>query len=511
MHPRDHLNDGAGRPALVMAASGDSLSFDALDRQANQWAQLFRRRGLRPGDRIALWMGNDPLFFVLCWAAHNSGLFYVPVSNRLTGGEAAFIVRDSDARLVIAVQQPQLEAFAAELAGAAEILLPGDKATVAALADLPASPIPDEVRGAAMLYSSGTTGRPKGIMPAADREPIDSPPAVTRALVRLYGFDAATIYLSTAPFYHAAPLKFTMAVQAAGGTVIAMESFDAEAALAAIERYRVTHSQWVPTMFIRLLNLPEEVRNRHDLSSHRLAMHGAAPCPVPVKERMLDWWGPIIHEYYGGSESVGMCAIGPEEWTARKGSVGRAVRGAIHIVGEDGRECAPGETGLVCFEGCTGFRYHGEAGRASPDATPPGLGTFGDIGHIDQDAYLYLTDRRDYVINVGGVNVYPLEAENLLAIHPKVGDVAVFGVPHPELGEEVKAVVQPAPGIEPGPALAVELIDHCRAGLASIKCPRSIDFEAAMPREETGKLFKRRLKARYWPGPPGAANQAEAQ
>lgn len=349
-----------------------------------------------------------------------------------------------------------------------------------------------------MVYSSGTTGRPKGVTPVLETVGIDVPPAVTETLVRLYGFDAETVYLSTAPLYHTAPLKFSMSVQQAGGSVVMMETFDAAAALEAIERYRVTHSQWVPTMFIRLLQLTHAMKAR-DLSSHRVAIHSAAPCPVAVKEAMIDWWGPIVHEYYGGSESVGMCAITPDEWLRKKGSVGRASRGTIHILGEDGQELGPNQTGLVYFEGGSRFEYHKDPDKTARSVTREGWGTFGDIGHVDEEGYLFLTDRRDYVINAGGVNIYPQEAENLLAAHPEVADVAVFGVPNAEYGEEVKAVVAPRDPEAAGPALAARLIEYCRAHLATVKCPRSIDFDNDMPREPTGKLMKRKLKARYWP------------
>ena len=502
MHPRDQLEKDLRRPALIMAASGQRVSFAELDERANRCAQLFRARGLVPGDRIAVWMDNIPAYFDLCWGAHNAGLLYVPVSARLTVDEAAYIVRDCDARLVVASSALDHSGLAAVLGEDCPVLVSGGPATFeAAVAAQPAMPIADEVRGAAMVYSSGTTGRPKGITPALDPVAIGEPPAVTATLVRLYGFDEETVYLSTAPLYHTAPLKFSMSVQQAGGTVVVLEKFDPEGALAAIEHYRVTHSQWVPTMFVRLLGLPEDVRGRYDLSSHRIAIHSAAPCPVEVKERMLAWWGPIIYEYYGGSESVGMCAIGPDEWLRKKGSVGRASRGAIHILDEDGKELGPNRTGLVYFEGGSRFAYHKDQGKTARSVTREGWGTFGDIGHVDEEGYLFLTDRRDYVINSGGVNIYPQEAENLLAAHPAVADVAVFGIPNPVYGEEVKAVVQPADPDSAGPALEEALIAFCRSRLATNKCPRSIDFESDLPREPTGKLLKRLIKARYWPAP----------
>jgi acyl-CoA synthetase (AMP-forming)/AMP-acid ligase II len=501
MHPRDHIGRTDGRPALIMAGSGARISFAELDARANRASHLLRRHGLKRGDRLAIWMDNHPRYLEIIWGAHNAGLLYVPVSARLKPEEAAFIIKDSGARLVIASAALDHKALAGLLGDSVPLLVAGGPSTYeAAVADLPETPIDDEVRGAAMVYSSGTTGRPKGVTPVLDSAPIGEPPAVTQALLRLYDFDAGTVYLSTAPMYHAAPLKFCMSVQQAGGTVVMMESFDAAESLRLIERHRITHSQWVPTMFIRLLQLPPEQR-RFDSSSHLYAIHSAAPCPVAVKERMIAWWGPIVHEYYAGSESVGLCAITSQEWLRKKASVGRAVRGAIHIMDESGRELGPNETGLVYFEGGSRFSYHNDPEKTARSVSPEGWGTFGDIGHVDEEGYLFLSDRRDYVINVGGVNIYPQEAENLLATHEAVGDVAVFGIPHPEYGEEVKAVVAPRRPAEAGATLEAELIAFCRDRLAANKCPRSIDFETDMPREPTGKLLKRLLKARYWPAP----------
>ncbi|MEY2928039.1 MAG: hypothetical protein RL367_2516, partial [Pseudomonadota bacterium] len=373
-----------------------------------------------------------------------------------------------------------------------------------AAAAMPVSPVADEVRGAAMLYSSGTTGRPKGITPVLDLVGIDVPPVVTAGLTALYNFSPDTVYLSTAPLYHAAPLKFSMSVQQMGGTVVVMEKFDPAAALRAIDQHQITHSQWVPTMFLRMLQL-SDADKQFDGRSHHCAIHAAAPCPVAVKQAMIDWWGPILYEYYSGSESVGQTAITSEEWLTKKGSVGRASRGIVHIIDDAGIELGPNQTGSVYFEGGSQFSYHGDPEKTARAFNPQGWGTFGDIGHVDTDGYLFLSDRKDYVINIGGVNIYPQEAENLLASHPKVGDVAVFGVPNAEYGEEVKAVVEPRAPAVAGPDLAAELIAHCRAHLATNKCPRTVDFETNMPREPTGKLLKRLLKARYWPAHGGTS------
>ncbi|WP_176593558.1 acyl-CoA synthetase [Sphingobium sp. EM0848] len=499
MHPRDHSHDS--RPAIIMADSGGTVSFAELDARANRVSHLLRARGLQAGDRIALWIDNSPYYHEIAWGAYNAGLLFVPISTRLKAEEAAYIVRDSGSALLFASPSVDCAGMAAILGEEVEMLILGDSYD-RAVAPLPTTPIPDETRGSAMVYSAGTTGRPKGITPHLTPAPIGEPHPLTTTLIDLFQLDANTIYLSPAPLYHTAPLKWTMAVQQAGGTAVIMEKFDAAAALRALETHRVTHSQWVATMFVRMLQLDEQQR-RFDNSAHRFAIHSAAPCPVPVKEAMMDWWGPILHEYYGGSESVGQTAIGPQEWLQRKGSVGRATRGILHIVDEAGHELGPHQTGLVMFEGCGGFTYHNDPEKTGRAYDARGWATFGDIGHVDEDGYLFLTDRRDYVINAGGVNIYPQEAENLLSTHPAVQDVAVFGVPNAEYGEEVKAVVQPRDPAAAGPALAGELIDWCRARLATNKCPRSIDFEADMPREPTGKLLKRLLKARYWPQPSG--------
>jgi acyl-CoA synthetase (AMP-forming)/AMP-acid ligase II len=466
------------------------------------------------GDGVAVCTDNDPSFLEICWAAHNTGLYYTPVSSRLTEAEMAFIFDDCDASLGVVSERiaGAMRELPARAPRVRHWLVLGEAPRPfspyePAIAAVSSAPQPDEVQGAPMVYSSGTTGRPKGIRPLLGGEPIDKPPAVAARICSLYGFDEHTVYLSPTPLYHTAPLKFCMAVLMAGGTCIIMEKFDPEGALAALERYRVTHSQWVPTMFSRMLRLPPEVRDRYDLSLHRLAIHAAAPCPAGIKEQMLEWWGPMLFEYYAGSESNGMCAISPDEWLRHRGSVGRAVRGELHILDDVGRELPPGEPGLVYFEGGSPFEYYKDPEKTARSRNDKGWTTIGDVGYVDADGYLYLTDRKDFVIISGGVNIYPQEAENVLALHPKVNDVAVFGVPNEEFGEEVKAVVVPASMQEAGPALAGALIDFCRLHLSSIKCPKSVDFALDLPREPTGKLMKRLLRARYW-GEPQAVPYA---
>lgn len=504
-HPSLEAQARPEKPAYIMAATGETVSYRALDEHSNQGARLFRELGLVAGDHIALCLENNARFFEICWAAQRAGLYFTPISTHLTAGEVAYIVQDSGARLVIASKG--LEAVASELAmtlkeprvrfvvgGAVQ----GYERWEKAVARQETTPIADEVMGYPMLYSSGTTGRPKGVKQPFVAQPISEAQPVGLLLQALYGFDGETIYLSPAPLYHAAPLAFNMTVQALGGTCVIMDRFDPERFLRLIESYRITHTQLVPTMFVRLTKLPQEIRERYDLSSLRCAIHAAAPCPIAVKQAMIDWWGPIIHEYYGGSEGNGFTAISSAEWLAHKGSVGRSMLGEIKIFGADGAELPPGEAGLVYFKGGRPFAYHNDPAKTAEAYNDDGWSTIGDIGYLDPEGYLYLTDRKAFTIVSGGVNIYPRETEDVLITHPMVADVAVFGVPNEEFGEEVKAVVQPADMAEAGEALAAELMAHCRRHLSPIKCPKSIDFEAELPRSATGKLYKRLLRDRYW-------------
>ncbi len=372
------------------------------------------------------------------------------------------------------------------------------------LAAQPATPLPGgRVEGQDMLYSSGTTGRPKGVKVARPDAALgEGADGVTTLGQLLFGADESTMYLSPAPLYHAAPLRFCRAVQRVGGTVVVMEHFDPEEYLALVERHRITFSQVVPTMFIRMLKLPDEVRSRYDLSSLTAVVHAAAPCPAEVKAQVIGWFGPIVHEYYAGTEGNGFVYCNSEDWLAHRGTVGKAIIGVIHIVGDDGEEVPTGESGTVYFEGeaASTFEYHNDAEKTADSRDPRGRGwsTLGDVGHVDEDGYLYLTDRKAYMIITGGVNVYPQEAENVLALHPQVNDVAVFGVPNDDFGEEVKAVVEPADPAAAGPDLERELIAYCKEHLADVKCPRSVDFRPELPRHPTGKLYKRILKGEYW-------------
>ena len=491
---------GGGR-----GGSDEAVRYGELDARSNQGAQLLRRLGLRQGDAIALMMENHPRFFEICWAAQRSGLYYTAISSRLTPPEVEYIVKDCGARVFITskAKSEVAEALAAPLAHLdARYMVGGEHAGFAswedAIAGEPDTPLDDECEGSDLLYSSGTTGRPKGVKIPNLGQPIGTPPALVTLLTAAYGASERDVYLSPAPLYHAAPLRFNLAMQRIGGTAVLMEEFDAAQALRLIEEHRVTISQWVPTMFVRMLKLPEDERARWDVSSLRVAIHAAAPCPIPVKEQMIEWWGPVLYEYYAGTESNGFCAIDSEQWLAHKGSVGRALTGEVHILDDEGKELPPGEPGGVYFAKGGRFEYHNAPEKTAESRTPDGWSTLGDIGYLDDEGYLYLTDRKANMIISGGVNIYPQEAENALITHPKVADVAVFGVPNEDFGEEVKAVVQPVDMADAGPELERELLDYCQEQIAKIKCPRSVDFEAELPRHPTGKLYKRLLKDRYW-------------
>lgn len=505
MYPGDAARIGPDAPAVILTGSGARRTWAELDDRSTRLANFWRSQGLGVGDHVALLMENVLEFPEVCWAAERSGLFYTPINSHLTAREAAFILSDCGARSLVTTNARAPVAAAARASaprvasalcvGGSEGFLDYEEALGAASAE----PLADETAGSAMLYSSGTTGTPKGIVrPLSGRHPGEVS-GIGLALQLVFGGRQGMRYLSPAPLYHSAPLSFAMGTLRLGGTLHVMERFDAEAALAAIERHGITHSQWVPTMFRRMLDLPESARARYDLSSHECAVHGAAPCPVPLKRQMIDWWGPILWEYYAGTEGPGSTVVGSEEWLRKPGTVGRLATGVVHILDDHGNELPRGEAGTIYFESPTAasFTYHGDPARTAASRTDRGWATMGDIGYLDEDGYLFLTDRKAFMIISGGVNVYPQEVENLLAGHPDVADVAVFGVPDSDMGEVVKAVVQPAAGVEPTPALASALIAYCRAHLATIKCPRSVDFETALPRLPTGKLHKAALRDRY--------------
>ena len=507
MHPSVHAQTSPDKPAIRMADGGQVITYRELDDRSNQAAQLLRARGLKAGDHIALLVENHPRFFEVCWGAQRSGIIYTAISTRLGADEIAYIVGDCGAKLMVcsaALAEPARTVLAKTPGVAHRLMIGGTiegyESWEQALDRHPAQRIADECAGADMLYSSGTTGRPKGVFVQPETPAIDATSGLIEVSRKLYGIDERTIYLSPAPLYHAAPLRFCMTVMRLGGTCVVMEHFDAQRYLELVEQHRITHTQLVPTMFVRMLKLPPEARARRDVSSLKCAIHAAAPCPIPVKEQMIAWWGPVLWEYYAGTEGNGMTMVDSGEWLAHKGTVGRAVVGKLKICDDAGKELPAGEPGTVYFAEGKAFEYHNDPSRTAESRHPLGWTTLGDVGYVDDEGYLYLTDRKAYMIISGGVNVYPQEAENVLITHPKVADVAVFGVPNEEFGEEVKAVVQPRDLREAGPELAQELIAFCRAQLAHVKCPRSVDFEPELPRHPTGKLYKRLLKDRYWAG-----------
>jgi long-chain acyl-CoA synthetase len=505
-HPSHHARSHPEKPAVIMAATGETVTYGELEARSNQGAQLFRSAGIAAGDAIAIFMDNSPAYYEILWAAQRSGVRFTCISSKLTPGEVEYILKDSGAKafIVSASLEPIASAAAALVPGLRLWMTEGAKAPFESFEDarapMPTTPIADESQGGAMLYSSGTTGRPKGVKRAnvEGPQPIDGPSPLAGIGQALLSFSPDMVYLSPAPLYHAAPLGWSMAVQTVGGTVVMMERFDPEAALAAIERYRVTSAQWVPTHFVRMLKLPAETRAKYDVSSLTSVFHAAAPCPVPVKEAMMAWWGPIIHEYYAGTEGNGFCFITAEEWLRKKGSVGRGLTAAVKICDEEGNELPPRAEGGVFFAGGGAFEYHNDPAKTAESRNKHGWTTLGDVGWLDEDGYLYLTDRKSFMIISGGVNIYPQEIENLLIGHPKIADVAVVGAPHEEMGEEVVAVVQPADWAEAGDALAAEISAYARAHLSHVKAPRRIDFMRELPRHATGKLYKRLIRDAYW-------------
>ncbi|MGI9602032.1 MAG: AMP-binding protein [Acidimicrobiales bacterium] len=500
MYPGFFAQTAPDRPAIVMAESGDTLTYAELDERSRRLANLWLDRGLVVGDHVAILLDNHIRYLEVVWAALRSGLYYTPINWHLTEPEVTYIVEDCGAKALVTS-----EAHAQRAAGTdvgMRLLIdghrPGWDHYTDALADYGTDRPEAEPEGTGMFYSSGTTGRPKGILfdlpdrLVSERSPMILPGSPWR-------FDEDTVYLSPAPMYHAAPVVTSTLVHRCGGTVVVMDRFDAEGALAAIERFRCNRAQFVPTMFVRMLKLDPAVRERYDTSSLEVAGHAAAPCPVAVKQQMIDWWGPVLWEYYAGSENVGSTSISSEEWLDHPGSVGRPRFCTVHICDDDGSELPVGGVGQIWFEtpGAS-FEYHGDPDKTAASRNEAGWFTIGDVGYLDEDGYVYLTDRKSFTIISGGVNIYPQEAENVLVMHPEVADVAVIGVPHDELGEQVKAVVQPADGVVGDADLAERLMAYCGEHLARYKCPRSIDFDPALPRHDTGKLYKRLIRDRYW-------------
>jgi long-chain acyl-CoA synthetase len=495
-------------PAIVMAASGEAITYGQLERRSNRLAHYLRGQGLERLDHYSIFMENHVRYVECCAAGERAGLYYTCINSYLQPDEVAYLLQNSRSKVLV-TSTAKLEIARAAVAATPAITRclvvdgPGDGGVFVnldeALADMPDTPIADEYLGTPMLYSSGTTGRPKGIIRPLPQTPPAQGLPLFDFLTGLWRYREGMVYLSPAPLYHSAPQGAVNLTIRCGGTAVIMEHFDPEAFLALVERHRVTHSQLVPTMFSRMLKLPEATRRRYDLSSLEVAIHAAAPCPIPVKQQMIDWWGPIILEYYGATEGLGFTACDSAEWLAHPGTVGKVELGELHILDEEMRPSPPGEPGTIWFKTATPFEYFHDPDKTREARSADGsMSTVGDVGYLDADGYLHLTDRRTFMIICGGVNIYPQECENLLITHPKVADAAVFGVPNEDLGEEVKAVVQPMPGVAADAAFEAELIGFCRERLAHMKCPLTVDFADELPRLPTGKLYKRLLRDAYW-------------
>jgi long-chain acyl-CoA synthetase len=507
LQPGAYVATRGDEPAVIMADSGAVVTYRDLDERSMRVAQLLHAAGLRPGDHIAVMLENHPSYFEIFWGAQRAGLYTTPINWHLKADEAGYIVEDCGATAFFV--SSVLRDVAGQLSGNlgkvdVRLMLDGPidgyDSYETEIAKHPAEPLIDEVEGSYMFYSSGTTGRPKGIKPKRNPQPYGSGGGTLITLIQhMYGFTSDTVYLCPAPLYHAAPLGWSTTAQRLGATVVLMEKFDPQRCLELIEQHRVTHVQFVPTHFIRMLKLPDSVRSGYDHSSLQMVVHAAAPCPADVKRRMIEWWGPIVNEYYAGSEGNGFCAINSEQALAHPGSVGVPLLGKLHICDENGAELPIGQAGRIWFESDLRFEYHNDPAKTAAAYDDHGWSSLGDVGYLDAEGFLYLTDRSSHMIISGGVNIYPQEVENELAMHPAVADVAVIGVPNEDLGEEVKAVVIAAEPSSAGPELGAALIAFCRSRLAHYKCPVTVDFVDELPRLPTGKLLKRELRNRYWP------------
>jgi long-chain acyl-CoA synthetase len=506
LSPSTYAASSPDRPAVI-TASGQMVTFAELEARSCQLAQALHAYGLRIGDHVAVLVPNDHRTHEVAWGLQRSGLYYTMVNTHLSPDEAAYIANDCGAKVLITASAlaPLAQALVTRTPDIDLRLalgtppIDGYRSYDEFVGGHPTTPLAGEQEGSAMLYSSGTTGQPKGIRRPLSGNPFGSEAILSPMLAGLMGFTEGDVYLSPAPLYHSAPLVWSMTAQRMGGTAVVMERFDPVQCLALIEEHQVTHAQFVPTMFVRLLKLSDQERSQYDLSSLRSVVHAAAPCAPEVKRRMIEWWGPVIHEYYSGTEGGGMTWIRAEDWLTHPGSVGPSVWGAVHICEDDGTELPVGQDGVVWFGGRGNtFEYNNDPEKTKQTFNDRGWSTLWDIGHLDSDGFLYLTDRKLFMIVSGGVNIYPQEIEDVLVLHPSVGDVAVFGVPNPEMGEEVKAVIQPAPGAVAGPDLAAEIMAFCRAHLSHYKCPRTVDFIDEMPRGENGKLYKKPLRDAYW-------------
>lgn len=490
----------------VVGPDGRRLTYQELAAAADRYGRGFQAMGLGPGDVVVVMLPNGTDLASVYFGAFQTGLYVVLVNWHLVGAEVAYLIEDSGAKAFVAHERfAEVAADAAARSGVPARFAVGDVPGFAPLDRLGAGETGrpgGRTAGSPMLYTSGTTGRPKGVRrPLTGADPDAVPPAATWffGIFGLHPFDDH-VHICGSPMYHTAVLNFVANSVQLGHTAVLMDRWRPEEMLALIERHRVTHSHMVPTQFHRLLELPAETRSRYDLSSLRVMIHGAAPCPPEVKRRMLDWWGPVVTEYYAATEGGGT-AISATEWLARPGSVGKPWPGSVvAVLDEAGAPVAAGTPGLVYMRmGTSNFSYHKDEAKTRA-ARVGDLFTLGDIGYLDDEGYLYLCDRKSDLIISGGVNVYPAEIENELACHPKVADVAVFGVPNPDWGEEIKAVVQPAAGIAPGDALTDELLAFAADRLAKFKIPRTIEYVTELPRDPNGKLYKRKLRDPYWAG-----------
>ncbi|MBT4494748.1 MAG: AMP-binding protein [Gammaproteobacteria bacterium] len=507
MYAGDYAHKNPERPAFIMASSGESVSYREYEERANRLAHLLRDEGLKRLDHYSVFMENNNRYVECCSAGERTGLYYTCVNSYLKDEELAYILNNSESKLLITSSEKLAVAKEAlKLApNITRCLVVGGKTEddrivsfEDAVSGYPGTPVADEYLGTSMLYSSGTTGRPKGILRSLEEASPENPLPLHSFLQDMWCYREDMIYLSPAPLYHSAPQAAVALTIRKGGTAVIMEHFDAEDYLNFVSQYQVTHSQLVPTMFSRMLKLPESIRAKADTSSLEVVIHAAAPCPVQVKEAMIDWWGPIIHEYYGATEGLGFSALNSEEWLQHRGSVGKVILGELHVLDEAGDNVADGTSGELWFKRASEFTYFNNEEKTKESTSADGsMSTVGDVGYL-KDGYLYLTDRSTFMIISGGVNIYPQETENLLITHPKIADAAVFGVPNEDLGEEVKAVIQVMPGIDAGEELVEEMMAFCMEHLSRQKCPRSIDFEDELPRLPTGKLYKRLLKDRYW-------------
>lgn len=477
------------------------VTYAALEAEANRFAHLFRASGLKRGDHIAGILPNGPEVIAAIWGAYRCGLYYTPVAHTFSAPELAYVVENSESRMVITHAD-----FGDKLGAVAENChklerrfvvggLPGWDDLSEALSRQPATPIADEVPGALMMYSSGTTGAPKGIWrPLPDPAKVSGPPTFARDLIEIFAFEAETRYLSPAPLYHAAPLRWTLAITASGGTAIIMDKFDAERALEILETRSITVSQWVPTMFRRMLALPDERRAAFQAPAHKVAWHAAAPCPPALKRQMIDWWGPIIHEYYAGSESVGLTHIGTAEWLERPGSVGRAAKGIIHILDDQANELTPHTPGNVYFDPPSRFTYFGDLQKTAGKTSPQGWQTLGEVGYVDDEGYLFLTDRQDDMIISGGVNIYPQELEQVIEELGEISECCVVPISDDDFGERPVAFLVPAPHAPEHGDLIALVREHCQVRLGRTKQPFKLRVINDLPRSDAGKTLRRVLR-----------------